>query len=303
MTLSSLLSHVKLTLEDSGVASPEVDAEMLISHVLGLSRAGLYLEPTKLIAPEREARIMELTGRRAERVPLQLVLGECEFMSLTFRTRRGVFIPRPETEVLVDAVIEKARRIGRAGTVLDVGTGCGVIAVSLAKMLKPDLVVACDICGIAVEIASENAILNRVDDTVRFVVGDGAGFLREVCRRQGASGAEIDGRMRQGGWGGFDVVVCNPPYVATAEIAGLEPEVRDHDPAAALDGGSCGTEFIDGIVPQLTSIVRDGGIVALEIGSTQAEAVCSIFRESGLRSVETLRDLAGLDRVIIGRVV
>jgi release factor glutamine methyltransferase len=154
-----------------------------------------------------------------------------------------------------------------------------------------------------VEIASENAILNRVADTLRFVVGDGVGFLRRADTRQATPETESEGRMGQGGAGGFDIVVCNPPYVATAEIAGLEPEVRDHDPAAALDGGIDGTEFIDGIVPQLTSIVADGGIVALEIGSTQAEAVCSIFRKSGLGSIEVLKDLAGLDRVIIGRVV
>ena len=303
MTLSSVLSLVKRTLEASGVASFRVDAEMLISHVLGLSRTDLYLEPLKPVSPQERTRILELTGRRADRVPLQLVLGECEFMSLTFRMRSGVFIPRPETEVLVDAVAERARSIGKTDKVLDVGTGCGAIAVSLAVLLKPDLVVACDISRIAVELASENAILNRVDDTVRFVVGDRVGFLPQAGTRQGAPGPETEGWVGGGGRPGFDIAVCNPPYVATAEIAGLEPEVRDHDPAAALDGGRGGTEFIDGIVPQLASIVTDGGIVALEIGSTQAEAVCSIFRKAGLRSVEVLRDLAGLDRVIIGRVV
>jgi release factor glutamine methyltransferase len=289
--LSSLLAVVTQILKGAGVPSPRVDAERLIEHVLGLSRSELYLEPERQVSPEEVARITELAGQRADRLPLQHVLGECEFMSLTFRMRPGVFIPRPETEVLVEAVVQAAGGMPKPPTVLDLGTGSGVIAISLAMFLRPELVVACDISSEAVEIASENAILNGVSEKVRFVVADAAGFIRD----RGEGGAS-------GIWRGFDIVACNPPYVATGEIAGLEPEVRDHDPLVALDGGGDGTKFIDGIVPRLTSIISEGGIIALEIGSTQAERVTVILERSGFRSVATLKDFNGMDRVVTGRL-
>jgi release factor glutamine methyltransferase len=297
--LSSLLEVVRSILTEAGVPSSRVDAELLAAHVMGTSRADLYLASAAQVEPREQARIIRLARQRASRVPLQHVLGECEFMSLIFKMRRGVFIPRPETEVLVDTLIRRADRTGRPRTVVDIGTGCGVIAVSLAKFLKPDLVVACDVSAEAVDIASENAILNMVEDTVRFAIGDRAGFLRSTMQR--GELAE-DGRVGTDGWAGFDMAVCNPPYVPTGEIDRLEPEVREHDPRVALDGGRTGTEFIDGLVREMASIVCRGGVVALEIGSEQGDAVAAFFHEAGLVSVETLQDLAGLDRVVTGRV-
>lgn len=302
MTLSSLLEVVRSILTEAGVPSPRVDAELLAAHVMGTSRTGLYLAPTEQVEPREQTRIMELARQRARRVPLQHVLGECEFMSLTFRMRRGVFIPRPETEVLVDALIRMADRTGRPRTVLDMGTGCGVIAVSLARFLKPELVLACDVSADAVDIASENAILNGVEDTVRFAVGDRVGFLRSAAQRVALPNLSDEGRAGRGCWAGFDMAACNPPYVPTGEIDRLEPEVREHDPRVALDGGRKGTEFIDGIVKEMASIVCKGGVVASEIGSGQGDAVTAIFHKAGLVSVETFKDLAGLDRVVIGRV-
>ncbi len=302
MTLSSLLEVVRSILTEAGVPSPRVDAELLAAHVMGTSRTGLYLAPAEQVEPREQTRIMELARQRARRVPLQHVLGECEFMSLTFRMRRGVFIPRPETEVLVDALIRMADRTGRPRTVLDMGTGCGVIAVSLARFLKPELVLACDVSADAVDIASENAILNGVEDTVRFAVGDRVGFLRSAAQRVALPNLSDEGRAGRGCWAGFDMAACNPPYVPTGEIDRLEPEVREHDPRVALDGGRKGTEFIDGIVKEMASIVCKGGVVASEIGSGQGDAVTAIFHKAGLVSVETFKDLAGLDRVVIGRV-
>jgi release factor glutamine methyltransferase len=302
VTLSSLLEVVRSILTDAGVPSPRADAELLAAYVMGTSRTDLYLAPAEQVEPREQTRIIELARQRARRVPLQHVLGECEFMSLTFRMRRGVFIPRPETEVLVDTLIRMADRTGRPRTVLDMGTGCGVVAVSLARFLKPDLVLACDVSADAVDIASENAILNGVEDTVRFAVGDRAGFLRSAVQRGELVDLVEDGRVGTDDWAGFDMAVCNPPYVPTGEIDGLEPEVREHDPRVALDGGTTGTEFIDGIVKEMASIVCKGGVIALEIGSKQGDAVAAFFHEADLVSVETLQDLAGLDRVVTGRV-
>jgi release factor glutamine methyltransferase len=289
VNLSSLVRTVRDLLEAAGVPSPEVDAELLISHVLGMRRTEIYLEPERPVDAAAEAGLLALAAERARRVPLQYLIGQCEFMSLPFKVQSGVFIPRPETEILVDAIAERVGGPDRGRTrILDVGTGSGVVGVALAGRVRPDLVLCCDVSAVAVEIARENAILNGVEDVMLFAVGDGTGFLGPVSE-------SAPGR-------GFDVLACNPPYVATGDIPGLEPEVRDFDPRAALDGGEDGLRFIAGMLPGVPSIIRKGGLVGLEIGADEARAVLDICRRAGLEDLEVIRDLNGRDRVIIGRV-
>jgi release factor glutamine methyltransferase len=286
LTLKSLLLQARDRLAGAGVPSPDADAEALIGHVLGIRRTEVFLRRRSEVSPRDEAAITGLVERRAARIPLQILLGDCEFMSLPFKVREGVFIPRPETEVLVDSVLERVRAGGTGvRRVLDIGTGTGVAAVSLAVHLGPDLVVATDISPVAVEIARGNAILNRVMGCIRLAVCDGL----KALRRDPATG--------------FDLVVCNPPYVETGAIAGLEPEVRDHDPRIALDGGVNGLEFIAGILPGVASILSGGGRVAFEIGATQGERVKRLFEDVGLKGVEIISDLVGLDRVVTGSKV
>jgi release factor glutamine methyltransferase len=283
-TLSALLANVSSRLLQAGIASHMVEAEMIVGHVLGLGRSGIYSRPEREITADEEAAVTDLVTRRARRVPLQHVLGQCEFMSLPFTVREGVFIPRPETESLVEEVLKRVRTGGGpVSRVLDIGTGSGVVAVSLAKYLEPDFVVATDISLDALEIARANAILNQVEPVVRLVAGDG---LKPFRRRPAT---------------GFDVVVCNPPYVATGEIQGLEPEVRDHDPLAALDGGPDGLRFIDGILRGIPSILKREGLVVLEIGDVQGPQVKAIFEQAGLVGVEVVKDLARRDRIVLGR--
>jgi release factor glutamine methyltransferase len=284
VTLSTLLRGVELRLKAAGIPSGRVEAEMIVGHVLGLKRSDLYLRPKSTIPPGEASAVYDLVKKRGGRVPLQYLLGECEFMSLPFKMRRGVFIPRPETEILVETVVAKTKADGvRTGRILDIGTGSGVIAISLAKCLMPDLVVATDISLEAVETAGENAILNRVDTVTRFVIGD-----------------RLD-PVRRDHMVGFDVVTCNPPYIETGEIPELQPEVRDFEPRAALDGGPDGLRFIDGIVPGIPSVLNEGGLVALEVAETQGPHVRALLVEAGLVEVRIVKDLSGFDRIVIGR--
>jgi release factor glutamine methyltransferase len=286
--LSSLVASVKDLLRNAGISAADVESDWIVSHVLGMPRSGLYLDPARDVSAGEEVLVRELAGRRSRREPLQYVLGRCEFMALPFAIPRGVFIPRPETEVLVEAIIERAQSMDEPVVrILDLGTGSGIVAVTLARLLNADFIVASDISQAAVEIARENAILNAVSDRVRVVAAEGLGFLSK----------EVDS-----GGPGFDLVACNPPYVETGQIAKLEPEVRDHDPRIAIDGGQDGFRFIEGILPEVPSIVREGGLVAFEIGATQAERARQIFGRSGMSRVEVLKDLSGRDRVIIGRM-
>ena len=282
--LSALISRVKERLRAAGVPSPGVEAELIVGHVVGLKRSEILGRRERKITQPEEDVVMELVERRTRRIPLQYLLGECEFMSLPFKVREGVFIPRPETESLVEAIIAKAGAGGcPSASILDVGTGSGVIAVSLAKYLEPTLVVGTDISRDALEIARANAILNRVEPVTRFVACDGVDALR--------SDEEA----------GFDIVVCNPPYVETDEIPGLQPEIRFFEPQAALDGGPDGLRFIDGLLPGLPSILRKGGLAAFEIGETQGPRVRALFEQTGFGAVEIVKDLGQRDRIVLGR--
>jgi release factor glutamine methyltransferase len=283
-TLESYLLSARASLRRAGVPSPDVDAETIIGHVLGVRRSEIYLDPRRGLTPGEQGAILDLLERRAARIPLQLLLGECEFMSLPFMVREGVFIPRPETECLVETVVDNVRARGEpVGAILDIGTGSGVIGVTLALYLDLTAVVATDISRDALETARANAILHGVDDLVDAILCDGLSGVR--------GGTET----------AFHVVVSNPPYVASGEIGGLEPEVRDHDPLAALDGGPDGLRFIAGLVPGLPSILKKGGLAALEIGAGQGREVAALLAEAGLTEIEVVKDLAGVDRVVTGR--
>ncbi len=293
MSLASLIRSLEEVFRGSGVPSPRVDAEILAAHVLGLSRTDVHLGGGMEVSRADEERIRALARRRAARYPLQYLTGECEFHSLAFLVREGVFIPRPETEVLVEAVACRLEAGGRRPrNLLEIGTGTGVICISPARALGWNAagtggprVVATDISFEAVETAALNAAKHGVENLMQFAVGDGIGFLKGV-----------------GGGEGFDVFVCNPPYVAASEIAGLQPEVRDHEPRAALDGGKDGLEFMRRIIPALPSILAGGALAAFETAPDQAGAVTRLLREAGALETEVVRDLSGRDRVTIARM-
>jgi len=271
-------------LTEARVPSPEVDADMLVGLALGLSRSEIHLSGQDDVGDAEEKRALELACQRSSRIPLQHLTGEVEFFSLPFKVRPGVFIPRPETETLVQMVKMTVRR-SQPVRILDLCTGTGVVGVSIACLLENVWVVAADISLEAVELARENAIMNGVASRMDFIVGDGLGFLDTQGK-----GASL-----------FDAVVCNPPYVESGAIEGLEPEVRDHDPRLALDGGPDGLAFIEGILPGATSLLMENGLLAFEIGADQGRRARELVEACGLKCMAVMQDLAGKDRVVIGR--
>ena len=262
-------------LKTAGVASPRADAELLLARRLGVKRGELFIagEPD----PEALEGFWADIERRARREPLQLITGETGFYGLTLKVRPGVFIPRPETEVLLDLALEHLP--DAAGLAYDLGCGCGNIACALAVNRKKLRVTATDLSAEAVELTRENAALCGVASRVAVIRADlAAGLLAKA-----------------------DLVCCNPPYVPTGEIGGLEPEVRDHDPHGALDGGEDGLAVIRRLAGAVKSLIKPGGLALVEIGDGQGGAARRIFGKIAGTRVEIRNDLAGRERVAVVR--
>ncbi|MCK4547559.1 MAG: peptide chain release factor N(5)-glutamine methyltransferase [Candidatus Eisenbacteria sp.] len=255
-----------------------IEIDRLLASVLNVRRHDLYLDPGRDLSDEEKERFHFLWSERLSGRPLQHLLGETEFMSLPFRVAPGVFIPRPETECLVEKVIDLAPQ-GHS-TWVDIGTGAGVVAVALAVGLPSATVIASDICGDALRLARANAILNGVADRVRFVRANGLTSFRHTGR--------VDG------------IVSNPPYIAEVEMEHLPAEVRNHDPLPALHGGWDGLDLIRELVSAAPGILKPGGILAMEIGETQGDAVVSLLRAGSFwRSTEIVNDLTDRPRVVV----
>ncbi len=265
----------------AGIASPRTEAEWLLTDLLSTSRADLYLYRQRRLTPTQHRHFQDAVRRRAKRIPLQQILGKAEFFSLPFKVTPQVLIPRPETEVLVESLIERLQD-RPSPSILDLGTGSGAIAVALAHTLPACEVVASDLSAEALRVARENARLNRVDRSLAFVRGD---LLSPFCPRPI-----------------FHAIVSNPPYICSGDLPGLQPEVREFEPRAALDGGPDGLRYSRTIVSQAASHLHPGGWLALEVGDDQAVRVANLFHSS-FEKPETVRDLTGVERVLLARKV
>jgi len=252
------------------IASPRLDAEVLLAHALGCRRLDLYLQFDRPVEARERTVYRELVQRRArERVPVALLIGEREFWSHSFRVSPDVLIPRPETELLV----EQAAKL-QPDSVLDFGTGSGNIIVSLALELPQLRGVAVDRSRSALEVARDNLMRHGLDKRIQLLQAD-----------------RLDGLGT-----GFDVIVSNPPYIPTADLASLEPELR-HEPRLALDGGADGLDVVRPLLAQAPACLRPGGRLLLEIGAGQAAAVVGLAEGLGA-SASVHRDLAGIERVV-----
>ncbi|MFN2467114.1 MAG: peptide chain release factor N(5)-glutamine methyltransferase [Gaiellaceae bacterium] len=261
-------------LERAGVPSPHVDADLLVGHVLGRSRTALYAEPARELSLREEIRLRSLLRRRASREPLAYVLGEWGFRRLTLRIDDRVLVPRPETESVVERCLALLRDLPEPD-VLDLGTGSGAIALALADEHPGARVLAVDSEPGALALARENAVAAGLEHRIRLVERD----LAEV----------VPGER-------FDLVVSNPPYVAAAELDGLEPEVRDWEPRVALVGA--GLHRVAGETAR--EVLRRGGRIVLEAGDSQAPEVADVLVALGFRGVRISADLGGRDRVVEG---
>jgi release factor glutamine methyltransferase len=273
-SLASGLERASAFLAERGVDNPRLDAEVLLADVLGVERSRLYVDRDRELGDAEWVRFGERIRRRGGREPLQRIRGKQEFFSREFEVDARVLIPRAETETLVDAVLARARRID-APSILEVGSGSGAIAITLALELADARVFATDVSPAAIDVSRANA--RRLAAPVEFRCGDlFAPFAGER----------------------FDLIVSNPPYVPSGEIAALAPEVRDHEPRAALDGGADGLEVYRRLAASVDEVLRRDGAVAVEIGLGQREAVGALFASAGYRISKTDRDLAGIERVL-----
>lgn len=265
-------------LGERGIENGRLEAELLLSGILGLRRLDLYLQFDRPVGEAEIERFRESVRRRLRHEPLQYILGEADFRKLRLRVDRRVLIPRPETEVLVGRVLDRTK--GRTGlSALDIGTGSGAIALSLALEGGFDRIVATDSSAGALEVARSNAERCGVAGRIEFRLGD-------VWQ---AVGDDAE----------FDVVVSNPPYIADVERERLQPEVREWEPPSALFAGPDGLSVLSKIVDGALDRLGPGGLLALEIGADQAESVLARVRSHGYHDPRIVNDLAGRPRIML----
>ena len=258
------------------IDSPRLDAELLLAETLGLDRVGLYLNFERPLETGELAAYREQVRRRASREPLAYILGRTEFWSLPFKVTPAVLIPRPDTELLVEVALPLL--VG-AARVLDVGTGSGALAIALAHERPEWMVTAIDLSPAALAVAAENTRNNGVAERIHCRPGDLA---------------VLPG-------GPFDLVVANPPYIPSGDLAALMPEVRDFEPHLALDGGPDGLAAYRALARQAGDVLVPGGWLLVEVGLGQAANVQELFTAAGLTEIFTARDLAGIERVVGGK--
>jgi release factor glutamine methyltransferase len=256
-----------------------LDAEILLLHVLDENKAWLIAHAEEELLEAQAAHFLELIERRFRGEPIQYITGVTEFYGLPFAVRPDVLIPRPETEHLVEKAIELTRSFTKP-RIVDVGTGSGAIAVSLAHQLQEVKIAAIDVSAAALDVARRNAEGSRVADRIRFLQGD---LLEPVQGEQ------------------FDIVVSNPPYIATIDRDSLAAEVRDYEPALALFAGADGLDIYRRLIPAAYPLLAPGGLLVLEIGQGQSEAVGDLLEGAGFGQIEFVADLQGIPRVACGR--
>ncbi len=281
MTLAEALYQAAQKLTGAGISTARLDAELLLSHVLQKNRTWLFTHAHDDLDSKSEDFFQELIDRRAGREPLQYILGKQEFRGLEFRVMPDVLIPRPETELLVEAAIGSLKASSRP-TIIDLCTGSGCVAVSLAKELRSPRIFAADLSERALAVARENARIHGVTENIRFFEGDLFQPLEEL---------DIHGQV--------DIITANPPYIETAALSSLQPEVRDFEPELALIAGAEGTEVHRQIIRQAPSFLRKDGTLIMEMGIGQADKLIALAHATGAYAKpEVVKDLAGIDRVI-----
>ncbi len=262
----------------AGIETARLDAVLLVAHAAGLSADRVRSTPAKPLMPDAEGRLIALLRKRAhDRVPVSRLTGQREFRGLPFALSPATLDPRPDSEAVVEAALRHAGRPGAPLTVFDLGTGTGCLLLSILSELPAATGFGSDIEPAAIATARANAGALGLSARAHFAAGDGfAGFA-----------------------GPFDRIVCNPPYIPTGDIAGLAPEVRDHDPRIALDGGPDGLAAFRRFAPAIAERLAPDGRAVLELGAGQAQAVAEIFAAAGLDRADLVADLAGRPRALV----
>lgn len=284
-TLRQLLKEGEQRLMENQIENSTMEARYLLEYICDLNWAQYLLQADTEADPQEERRYREAVERRCKHYPLQYILGTAGFMGLDFMVNESVLIPRQDTEVLVETVLEKADIPG--GKILDMCTGSGCILISLMALGSYGRGVGADISEDALRVARMNGIFNRENWEKN---GRGA---NDILWLQSNLFEKVSGR--------FDVIVSNPPYIPAAVIETLMPEVRVYEPRLALEGADEGLEFYKKIAGAAEAYLKPEGWLFFEIGCEQAEEVSGILMENGFRDIHTVKDLAGLDRVVYGK--
>ncbi|WP_458407635.1 peptide chain release factor N(5)-glutamine methyltransferase [Anaerotignum sp.] len=279
-TIAEALREGKLRLKAAGKEAYAFEAELLLEKAAGLNRTALFLRGEEELSDEVLTVYEGYLSEREQGRPTQYILGEWEFMGLPFHVGEGVLIPRGDTEVLVETILEK-QQAEPMKSILDIGTGSGCIPISLGHYGKFEKIMAVDISQKALGYATKNAVKNHIN--IDFYESDLFSNVPAEWKRR------------------LDAIVSNPPYIPKKDIEELMTEVKDFEPMNALDGGEDGLDFYRAIVEQGKDWLKDGGWLFFEIGYDQGEDLRKLLHESGYTEVEIRQDLAGLDRVAMGR--
>ena len=274
-SLKGLLADGAKMLTQAGIDEAELDARYILEYITGLNSAQYFIHSEDIIEKNKAEEFFRLIERRSKRIPLSYVIGTRDFFGLTFKVDENVLIPEQETELLVEEVIKHSE----GKSVLDMCTGSGCIAISIALFGKPSRVSASDISPKALEVARENAKSLKAGE-ISFIQGD---MFENVTEK-------------------FDIIVSNPPYIETKVIDELMPEVRDYIPRLALDGDIDGLKFYRIISKEAVKKLNKNGRIFYEIGYNQSRAVASILLENGFTDVKIMKDYSGLDRIVMAKL-
>ncbi len=265
--------------------NPTLDALLILEFLLNVDRSYLYTHGDRVVSDEIVDKYVYFIEKRKIGYPLSYLLKEKDFYDLSFYIDEGVLVPRPDTEILVDWIINTAieKYQNRPINIVDLGTGSGCIGITLAYHLKNAVIYAVDLDNKALEVTEKNILRYKLNNRVVLCNGD---------MFDGIKSLQLEGKV--------DIIVSNPPYIPSQVIEGLQVEVRKYEPRKALDGGSDGLDFYRRIIPESKIYLNKSGILAFEIGYSQGEIVKKLFIEEGFCNVEIIKDLQGLDRVVVG---
>lgn len=281
--LINILNLSSSYLSDKQIENARLNAELLIGYVLKMDRVQLYMNFEKPLSTKEVDIIRSLLQRRAQHEPLQYITGETEFYSLKFKVNRHTLIPRPETEILVEKIIEQCNKQKKI-SILDIGTGSGNIAITIAKYVSNAFILGIDIQSQALKIASENANWHHVQNQIRFKPIDlfDVDLTNKLCEK-------------------FDIIVSNPPYIPQDDFNNLPPEVKNFEPYIALNGGKNGLTFYHRVLQISNHILKENGTIALEISYGKANQIKELFQSYLFKDIEVFNDLNGIERVVIAR--
>ena len=262
--------------------TPRLDVEIFLQKALGdVDRIYIHLNLNKELTKEQYDEFLGYINDRINGRPVAYIVGNREFMGLDFFVKEGVLIPRPDTETLVEEIIELCKNKNEEINIVDIGTGSGAITVSLAKYIKNSKITSLDISDIPLEVGKINAVNNGVDNRIEFLKSDVFTAIKNTEKK-------------------FDIIVSNPPYIPKKDIETLHTQVKDYEPYNALEGGEDGLDFYRQITEESIKYLKQGGILAYEVGHDQAEDVSKIMKYHGYDKIYTKKDIQGIDRVVIG---